>query len=148
MNNTNKKTINAHYEELIEIIKNADISEELKKEKTAFLEKRIEVNAKKNASGGSKKLTPNQIANKGIAKAIYEALLNGNKELTITEMIKTITECEGLTNQKINGIVSKLYDSEKYPNSNPMFIRSEKKGVAYFKANPDYEIEVEETEGE
>jgi hypothetical protein len=58
-------------------------------------------------------------------------------------MIKTIPVCSDLSNQKINGILTKLYDSEKNPNTNPMFIRTEEKGVAYFKANPDYMSEVE-----
>ena len=139
---TNKKTINTEFKELIDIVKNANISEDEKTAKVAFLEKRIELNAKKNGSG-SKKPTANQVANTALSVALYEYLKTSGKTLSITEMIKEIPECEDLTNQKINGVLRYMYDSEKNPNPNPMVIRTEVKGKAYFKANPDYKTEVE-----
>ena len=141
MANTNKKTIVEQFEEIKEILKANGL---LTQEKEEFLDKRIEVTAKKNASGGgSKKLTPTQVANQGIASAIYEYLAINKAKLSISEMLKTIPVCTPLSNQKINGILTKLYDSEKHPIKNPMFVRTEEKGVAKFSANPDYVTEVE-----
>ena len=137
MANSNKKTIIEQYEEIKAILKENGL---LTEEKEQFLDKRIEVTAKKNASGsnGEKKLTPTQVANQGIASAIYEYLATANKALTISQMIKEIPTCSALSNQKINGILSKLYSNDKHPLANPMFVRVEEKGVAYFKANPEY----------
>ena len=137
MANSNKKTIIEQYEEIKAILKENGL---LTEEKEQFLDKRIEVTAKKNASGsnGEKKLTPTQVANQGIASAIYEYLATANKALTISQMIKEIPTCSVLSNQKINGILSKLYSNDKHPLANPMFVRVEEKGVAYFKANPEY----------
>ena len=142
MANSNKKTIIEQYEEIKAILKENGL---LTKEKEQFLDKRIEVTVKKNASGsnGEKKLTPTQIANQGIAVAVHEYLATANKALTISQMIKEIPACSDLSNQKINGILTKLYDSEKHPIKNPMFVRTEEKGVAKFSANPDYVTEVE-----
>lgn len=141
MANTKKLTIVEQFEELRDVLSAHGL---LTEERKAFLNKRIEITAKKNASGGgTKKLTPTQVANKGIAKAIYDYLASTKKALTISAMIKTIPVCSDLSNQKINGILTKLYDSEKNPNANPMFVRVEEKGVAYFKANPNYVTEVE-----
>ena len=105
-----------------------------------FVEHELELLAKKNASGsnGEKKLTPTQIANKGIAKAIFDYLKESGKSLTISAMIKEIPTCADLSNQKINGILMREYNSEKYPNANPLFVRTEEKGVAKFKVNPNY----------
>jgi hypothetical protein len=139
-NTTKKPTIVENFKDIIKVLEENGL---LTEDRKAFLEKRIEVTEKKNASkGGEKKLTPTQIANKGIAKAIYDALADG-KKLTITEMIKTVPACADLSNQKINGILIREYDSEKYPNANPMFVRTEEKGIAKFSANPDYVAEVE-----
>lgn len=137
MANSSKKTIIEQYEEIKAILKENGL---LTEEKEQFLDKRIEVTAKKNASGsnGEKKLTPTQVANQGIASAIYEYLATANKALTISQMIKEIPTCSVLSNQKINGILSKLYSNDKHPLANPMFVRFEEKGVAYFKANPEF----------
>ena len=137
MANSNKKTIIEQYEEIKAILKENGL---LTEEKEQFLDKRIEVTAKKNASdsNGEKKLTPTQVANQGIASAIYEYLATANKALTISQMIKEIPVCSVLSNQKINGILSKLYSNDKHPLANPMFVRFEEKGVAYFKANPEF----------
>ena len=140
MAKTNKKTIVENFEDIKAILsENGLLTEDLEQ----FLDKRIEVTTKKNASsGGAKKLTPTQVANQGIAKAIFDYLSATNGKLTITEIIKTVPACADLSNQKINGILIREYDSAKYPNKNPMFVRTEEKGVAKFSANPDY------TEGE
>lgn len=143
MSNTNKKpTIIDNFNDILNVLEENGL---LTDERKAFLEKRIEVTAKKNASGsnGEKKLTPTQIANKGIAKAIFDYLNSTNKALTISAMIKEIPACADLNTSKVNGVIMNLYDREKKPNPNPMLIRSEEKGVAKFKVNPNYIAEVE-----
>ena len=140
MANTNKKpTIVENFKDIIAVLEENGL---LTADRKEFLEKRIAVTEKKNASGGNgeKKLTPTQIANKGIAKAIFDYLADNGKSLTISQMIKEVPTCADLSNQKINGILMREYNSEKYPNPNPMFVRSEVKGVAYFKVNPNYEV--------
>lgn len=137
MANTKKLTIVEQFEEIRDVLSANGL---LTEERKAFLDKRIEITVKKNASGsnGEKKLTPTQVANQGIASAIYEHLATANKALTISQMIKEIPACSVLSNQKINGILSKLYSNDKHPLANPMFVRVEEKGVAYFNANPEY----------
>ena len=138
MANTNKKpTIIDNFKDILNVLEENGL---LTADRKEFLEKRIAVTEKKNASGsnGEKKLTPTQIANKGIAKAIFDYLKESGKSLTISAMIKEIPTCADLSNQKINGILMREYNSEKYPNANPLFIRTEEKGVAKFKVNPNY----------
>ena len=143
MANINKKTINTYFDELSTIVEKADfLSETEKTDYKDFLAKRIKVNAKKNTSG-TKKQTANQVANNALSVAIYEYLKSTNAKMTIGEMMKSIPECEDLSNQKINGVLRYMYDSEKNPNPNPMILREEVKGKAYFSANPDYMTEVE-----
>lgn len=145
MSNTNKKpTINEEFAEIIAVIKGEKtLTEAEVAEKVAFLNKRIEVNTKKNSSSGSKKLTATQIENIGLSKAIYEYLTETGKAMTLTQMKKEIAVCADLEIPRINGVVMYLYDCEKRPNTNPMLIRFTDKGSAYFKANPDYIAEVE-----
>ena len=143
---TNKKpTIVENFKDLIEVLEANGLLTDARKE---FLEKRIEVTEKKNASkGGEKKLTPTQIANIGLGNAIYDYLKANGKKMSISEMIKEIPACADLNTSKVNGVIMNLYDREKKPNPNPMLVRTEEKGVAKFSANPNYVAEAE-TEGE
>ena len=142
MANTNKKpTIVENFKDLIEVLEANGL---LTADRKEFLEKRIEVTEKKNASkGGEKKLTPTQIANIGLGNAIYDYLKANGKKMSISEMIKEIPACADLNTSKVNGVIMNLYDREKKPNPNPMFVRTEEKGVAKFSVNPNYVAEVE-----
>jgi hypothetical protein len=142
MANTNKKpTIVENFKDIITVLEENGL---LTEDRKAFLEKRIEVTEKKNASkGGEKKLTPTQIANIGLGNAVYDYLKANGKKMSISEMIKEIPACADLNTSKVNGVIMNLYDREKKPNPNPMLVRSEEKGVAKFSANPDYVAEVE-----
>ena len=90
-----------------------------------FLEHEMELLAKKNANG-SKTLTPTQKANEDTKSAITDFLAESDKGLTITDMIKDIPACAGLTNQKVSSLVRQLCDSLAV-------VRYEEKGKAYFK---------------
>ena len=92
----------------------------------AFLEHEMELLAKKNApKDGVKKLTPAQEANEVIKSAIYDTLKERGEPMTITQMIKEVPECNGLTNQKVSALVRQMY-------LDMMLVRNEVKGVAWF----------------
>ena len=70
----------------------------------AFIDHEVELLNKKNSA--EKKPTANQIANKGIADAIVEAMANEPTRLfTITDIIKSVPECAELTNQRVSAII-------------------------------------------
>ena len=124
MANTNKKpTIVENFKDLIEVLEANGLLTDARKE---FLEKRIEVTEKKNASkGGEKKLTKAQEANEGYKSAILEEMEKG-KSYTITDMCKELPTCVELDSpNKVNALIKQLKDSGKV-------IRSEVKGKAYF----------------
>jgi hypothetical protein len=124
MANTNKKpTIVDNFKDLIEVLEENGL---LTEDRKAFLEKRIEITEKKNASGnGEKKLSKTQEANEGYKSAILEEMEKG-KSYTITDMCKELPTCVELASpNKVNALVKQLKDSGKV-------IRSEVKGKAYF----------------
>lgn len=90
-----------------------------------FLEHEMELLAKKNAPKGEKKLTPTQEANEGIKSAIHDYLKEKGEPMTISQMIKEVPECNGLTNQKVSALVRQMYLAME-------LVRNEVKGVAYF----------------
>ena len=124
MANTNKKTIVTYLEEIKEILDtNGLLTEELE----TFINKRIEVTAKKNASGsnGEKKLTKEQEQNEVYMTEILNSMEIG-KSYTITDMMKEFAVCENFPSaNKANALVKKLKDRGAV-------IRTEVKGKAYF----------------
>ena len=121
-NSTKKPTIVQRFNEIKEILEaNGLLTPDLEE----FLDKRIEVTEKKNASGGEKKLTKAQEANEGYKSAILAEMEKG-KSYTITDMCKELPTCVELDSpNKVNALVKQLKDSGKV-------IRSEVKGKAYF----------------
>ena len=110
---TNKMTIAQQYEAIIGKVKDILTAEEI-----AFLEKRAELHAKKNAS---RKPTKAQEENEAIKVEILNFMEIG-KAYTITEIQKAV----GLeSNQKTSALVRQLKD-------NDLVTRSEVKGKAYF----------------
>ena len=119
MTNTNKKMTKAQMFAQI-------LSHTTDEAEKAFLEHEMELLAKKNApKDGAKKLTPAQEANEGIKDAIYEFLKERGKPMTISQMIKEVPECNGLTNQKVSALVRQMYTAMT-------IVRNEVKGVAWF----------------
>lgn len=91
-----------------------------------FVEHEMELLAKKNApKDGVKALTPAQKENEGIKTAILDYLATANKRMTITDMIKEIPACAGMTNQKVSALVRQLVDAL-------LVVRVEEKGKALF----------------
>lgn len=91
-------------------------------EEKAFIEHELELLAKKNSA--EKKPTAQQVANAGVADAIYEGMVEGTL-YTITDLIKTIPECANLTNQRVSAIVRGMIGTKVE--------RVEKKRKAYFR---------------
>ncbi len=121
-NTTKKPTIVENFKDIIEVLEANGL---LTEDRKAFLEKRIEVTEKKNASGGGeKKLSKEQIANEEIKSNILDEMETG-KSYTISDMLKSLTCCEMLSQNKVNALVKQLKDSGKV-------IRTEAKGKAYF----------------
>lgn len=124
MTNTNKKpTIIDNFNDILNVLEENGL---LTEDRKAFLEKRIEVTAKKNASGsnGEKKLTKDQEQNEVYKTEILNSMEKG-KPYTISDMLKMFVCCEGLSQNKVNALVKQLKDSGKV-------IRTEAKGKAYF----------------
>ena len=89
-----------------------------------FINNELDLLARKNSS--DKKPTAVQQANESIKTAILNFLANGG-QYTITNMIKEIPECAGLSNQKVSALVTLLIGEGKIE-------KVIEKRVSYFKA--------------
>lgn len=73
----------------------------------AFINHEVELLVKKN--GAERKPTATQVQNSAIGDAILAHLATVDAPgMTVSEIIKNVTACEGLSTQKISPIVSKL----------------------------------------
>ena len=89
-----------------------------------FILHEMELLDKKNSAKATK-LTPAQEVNEGIKSAIVDYLADCSEPMTISQMIKDIPQCSGLTNQKVSALVRQLTVAMTVK-------RAEVKGVAYF----------------
>jgi predicted transcriptional regulator len=95
----------------------------LTEDEQKFVKNELDLLEKKNAS---KKPTAQQIANETYKSAIYEFLsANPNKRYTITELIKEVSICNSLTNQRVSAIVRSMQEAN-------LVKRVEDKRKAYF----------------
>ena len=94
----------------------------------AFLDGRIELVQKKNASGGGKrKPTAQQIANEGVKETILAVLGAATEPMTINAMCKANAELAEISNQRITALLTQLVDK-----GNGVVVRTEVKGKAHF----------------
>ena len=124
MANTNKKpTIVDNFNTIKDILEtNGLLTDEL----AEFIDKRIAVTEKKNASGGGEKKLTNEQEQNEVYKAEILASMEVGKSYTITDMMKDFAVCENFpSSNKANALVKQLKDSGKV-------IRTEVKGKAYF----------------
>ena len=102
----------------------------------AFLDERITITEKKNASGSGadRKPTKEQIANEGIKEHIATVLATADEPLSIAEIGKAI----GIEScQKVSALVTQMLTERKgVANPNGCVIRTERKGRAYFSLAP------------
>ena len=115
MANTKKMTKADYFKQ---IMANYPLTDEEK----AFVEHELELLAKKNSA--EKKPTAQQVANAGVADAIYEGMVEGTL-YSITDLIKQIPACADLTNQRVSAIVRGMIGSKVE--------RIEEKRKAYFR---------------
>ena len=97
-----------------------------------FLDTRIELTEKKNASGANaeRKPTKEQVANEGIKEQIVAFLRTQDKPITIGDIMKGI----GIAScQKVTALVSSMLTERKgEPNPDGCIVRTEVKGKAHF----------------
>ena len=97
----------------------------------AFLDTRIELTEKKNASGnGERKPTKVQLENEGIKEQIVSVLTDAPNPMSIGDIGKAI----GIPScQKVSALVSSMLTERKgEPNPDGCVVRTEVKGKAYF----------------
>jgi hypothetical protein len=94
----------------------------LSADEVAFIDHELELLAKKNSA--EKKPTAQQVANAGVADAIYEGMAEGTL-YTITDLIKQVPACAELTNQRVSAIVRGMIGTKVE--------RVEEKRKAYFR---------------
>ena len=81
-------------------------------EVTAKLQKMVEQLEKKNAS--PKKLTAQQVKNEELKEVIVDFLAdNENQGFTVTDLIKSIAEFEGDSNQHVSALMRQLVEAGK-----------------------------------
>ena len=77
-------------------------------EQKQFINHEIELLTKKNS--GEKKPTATQIANEALKTAIADGM-EANRLYTVTEVIKEVPACAGLTNQKVSPLMNAMVES-------------------------------------
>jgi hypothetical protein len=87
-----------------------------------FIDHELELLNKKNSA--EKKPTAQQTANEGIKTAIVEGM-EPNRLYTVTEIIKSVSACADMTNQRVSALLRQLVEGGKVK-------RTEDKRKAYF----------------
>jgi hypothetical protein len=118
MSTVKKPTQRTQFEALIDLATKAN-----RLDLVDFCKGRIEQLDKKNAKS-SDKLTPTQIANEGIKKAIADGM-KLNRLYTVTEIQKEIPGCAEMSNQRVSSLLRQMKDEG-------IVIRTEDKRKAYF----------------
>ena len=77
-------------------------------EQKQFIEHELELLTKKNS--GEKKPTATQVANEALKTAIADGM-EANRLYTVTEVIKEVPACAGLTNQKVSPLMNAMVES-------------------------------------
>ncbi len=104
-----------------EVVENFSIAEAV-----AFLDERIAITEKKNASGnGERKPTKTQLENRGIKDTILASLAEIGNPITIMNLQKSCGELASLSNQKLSALLAQLKSEGK-------IVRTEVKGKAHF----------------
>lgn len=118
MTNTKKMTKREYFNTLLsldEVKANSELVD--------FINHELELLSKKNAS--EKKLTPTQKENLAIQDAILN-YMEVNVLYTITDLLKNVPECAGMSNQRVSAIVRIMREEKKVE-------RIEEKRKAYFR---------------
>jgi|GEM_PF-6371875 len=143
-----KMTLRDHYNALSALVslslENGIISSAEADEHITFINGRLDVLAKKNATTGERKPTKNQIANGKLAERIL-SVMEPDTVYTISQILKLLDD-ETLNQSKISAVVRGMLIETKDGTKNPngTIQRTMEKGVALFrKLNLDLEEEEE-----
>jgi len=143
----NKPTLRDHYNELSALVSlalgNGIITSAQADEHISFINGRLDILAKKNATTGDRKPTKNQIANQKLAQTILD-VMEPNTVYTISQILKMLND-ETLNQSKISAVVRGMLVETKDGTVNPngTIKRTMEKGVAYFQ-----KIDLSETDEE
>lgn len=96
-------------------------------DEVAFINHELEMLDRKNASGGDRKPTANQIENDRLKGLIVDFLVATGKAFTVTDLIKASPDLADLTNQKVSRLANDLVDENK-------ITKFSEKRKTYFKA--------------
>lgn len=102
-----KITLKENFERLAKVIAEANIEEATKKELLVFIDGRIEQINKK-ATAPRKADTEKAQENEKLAQAMIDVLASSEIPMTITEIMQSNTIFDGVTNQKLTAIMTKL----------------------------------------
>lgn len=103
MSNTNSVRKPTKREMFTELLNLPGLTEEQKN----FINHEIDLLTKKNS--GEKKPTATQVANEALKVAIADGIEPG-RQYTVTEIIKEVPACAGLTNQKVSPLVNQMVE--------------------------------------
>ena len=102
-----KITLKENFERLAKVVAEANIEEATKKELLVFIDGRIEQINKK-AIAPRKADTEKAQENEKLAQAMIDILAGNGVAMTITEIMQGNTIFDGVTNQKLTAIMTKL----------------------------------------
>ena len=102
-----KITLKENFERLTKVVAEANIEEATKKELLVFIDGRIEQINKK-AIAPRKADTEKAQENEKLAQAMIDILAGNGIAMTITEIMQGNTIFDGVTNQKLTAIMTKL----------------------------------------
>ena len=102
-----KKSKKMYYAEIVEIVKGANLAEDVAKEYLDFIAHEIELLEKKHSST---KPTKTQVENEEIKNKILEVLRRAEKPLTVTELMGDDT-LDDYSNQKLSALIKQLVDT-------------------------------------
>lgn len=95
-----------------------------------FIDHELELIANKNkTTNGTKKPTATQTANMGLKAAILDFMEIG-KKYTVSELIKTVPDLNGMTTSKVSALLRQMRDD--VDGASGEIHRTEEKGKTYF----------------
>ena len=113
-----KMTISDLYDSVLAFLADNGADESL----MTFINDRKEMHVKKN---GNRKPTKTQTANAALMDDIIAYLRTCGTRKSISELIKDVPSCHGLSTPKVSALVTKLKNEDKV-------VRTEEKGKVYF----------------
>lgn len=102
-----KITLKENFERLAKVVAEANIEEATKKELLVFIDGRVEQINKK-ATTPRKADAEKAQENEKLAQAMIDILAGNGIPMTITEIMQSDTIFDGVTNQKLTAIMTKL----------------------------------------